>query len=78
MEVTDMYRSLAQITHGLSVTHDGRLYAHGQPEPAWLLRKYRDAQALREYRRLARLEGGSPKAKGQGLVARLRMAFGIA
>lgn len=71
-----MYRSLTQITHGLSVTHDGRLYSHGQPEPAGLLRRYRDAQALREYRRLARLEGGSSKPKG--LAARLRMVFGVA
>jgi len=36
MEVTEMYRMLTQITHGLSATHDGRLYAIGQPEPEWL------------------------------------------
>lgn len=76
MEVTEMYRALTQITNGLSVTYDGRLYAHGQPEPAWLQRKYQAAQALREYRRLARLEGAVRQP--QGLVARLRTAMGIA
>jgi hypothetical protein len=76
MEVTEMYRALTQITHGLSVTHDGRLYAHGQPEPAWLQRKYQVAQVLREHRRLSRLQHADPQP--QGLVARLRTALGIA
>lgn len=76
MEVTEMYRALTQITHGLAVTHDGRLYAHGQPEPAWLQHQYQAAKALREYRRLARLEGAVRQPRG--LAARLRTAFGIA
>ncbi len=37
-----MYRMLTQVTHRLSMTRDGRLYASGQPEPAevadWTLR----------------------------------------
>jgi hypothetical protein len=77
MEVTEMYRMLTQVTHGLSMTHDGRLYASGQPEPEWLQHRYRTAQALRELgrsERRDRIVATSPK----GMVARLRNVLRIA
>lgn len=44
-----MYRQYyAPHEHGLGQTHDGRLYATGQPEPEWLRRRYELAEALRE------------------------------
>lgn len=72
-----MYRMLTQVTHGLSMTRDGRLYASGQPEPEWLQHRYRTAQALRELGRAERRErarAASPK----GVVARLWAVLRIA
>lgn len=72
-----MYRMLTQVTHGLSMTRDGRLYASGQPEPEWLQHRFRAAQALRELsqaERQARASVASPK----GVVARLRTVLRIA
>lgn len=72
-----MYRMLTQVTHGLSMTRDGRLYASGQPEPEWLQHRYRTAQALRE---LSQAERQSRRGAAQptSLVARLRTALGMA
>lgn len=72
-----MYRMLTQVTHGLSMTRDGRLYASGQPEPEWLQHRYRTAQALRELNRAER-QGKQDAAQPKGLVARLRTALGMA
>lgn len=72
-----MYRMLTQVTHGLSMTRDGRLYSPGQPEPEWLQHRFRAAQALRELdqaERQARASAASPK----GVVARLRTVLRIA
>jgi hypothetical protein len=77
MEVNEMYRMLTQVTHGLSMTRDGRLYASGQPEPEWLQQRYRTAQALRELSRSGRADrtaATSPK----GVMARLRTVLRIA
>ncbi len=72
-----MYRMLTQVTHGLSMTHDGRLYASGQPEPEWLQHRYRTAQALRELSRSER-QDRIAAAPPSGLVARLRTVLRIA
>lgn len=66
-----MYRMLTQVTHGLSMTRDGRLYASGQPEPEWLQHRYRTAQALHELGR-ARRQERAVVASPKGMVARLR------
>ena len=72
-----MYRMLTQVTHGLSMTHDGRLYASGQPEPEWLQHRYRTAQALRELGQAERQER-TTRAPSKGMVARLRTVLRIA
>jgi hypothetical protein len=72
-----MYRMLTQITHGLSMTHDGRLFATGQPEPEWLQHRYRTAQALRDLNRSERRERAAA-ASSKGVVARLRTVLRIA
>jgi len=69
-----MYRTLTEVTRGLSITHDGRLYASGVPEPEWLLRRYRHAEELRALRReRAMVRAGAPARRG--LVERLRMVL---
>lgn len=78
MEVNEMYRMLTQVTHGLSMTYDGRLYAHGQPEPEWLQHRYRIAQALRDLHRAERQEQAVRAGSSKGVVARLRTALRIA
>lgn len=77
MEVNEMYRMLTQVTHRLSMTRDGRLYASGQPEPEWLQHRFRAAQALRELRRAEGRDriAATPQ---RGLVARLRPVLRIA
>lgn len=72
-----MYRMLTQVTHGLSMTRDGRLYASGQPEPEWLQHRYRTAQALRELSRPER-RGRAGGASSKGVVARIRTVLRIA
>lgn len=73
-----MYRMLTQVTHGLSMTYDGRLYAHGQPEPEWLQHRYRTAQALRDLHRTERQEKAMRAGSSRGVVARLRTVLRIA
>lgn len=72
-----MYRMLTQVTHGLSMTRDGRLYASGQPEPEWLQHRYRAAQALRELSRSDR-QDRIVATSSKGVVARLRNVLRIA
>ncbi len=60
--------------HGLAATHDGRLFAAGVPEPAWLRRRFEQAEALKG-------GGSAADRRGPGVAAgrraRLRAAFGV-
>ncbi len=58
-------------------TYDGRLIATGQPEPAFLRRRYEQAQALREMRREDRLQARLAE-DSRGFVERIRTALGLA
>lgn len=59
------------------MTHDGRLFATGQPEPEWLQHRYRNAQALRDLSRAERRDRVA-STPSRGVVARLRTVLRIA
>ncbi|PFG75080.1 hypothetical protein [Tepidiforma thermophila] len=61
--------------HGLAATHDGRLFATGLPEPAWLRRRFEQAEALKGGGSAA--DQGAPAQATAGRWARLRSVFGV-
>ena len=73
-----MFQPLTTILGGrLVVLRDGRIAGFSQPEPASLLRKYEQAQALREIQREARIREVLAD-ESQGFVERIRTALGLA
>jgi hypothetical protein len=61
--------------HGLAATRDGRLFAAGLSEPAWLRRRFEQAEALKCSGSTADL--GAPAQAAAGPRARLRAAFSV-
>ena len=73
-----MYQPLSTIVGGrFVVLRDGRISGLGQPEPAFLQRRYEHAQALKEIGRESRIKAVLD-GESQGFVERIRLALGIA
>ena len=73
-----MFQSMYQLFHGrFVVLSDGRVSAFGQPEPEFMQRRFEHAEALRQFKREARVKQALAE-ESSGFVERIRSALGIA
>ena len=73
-----MHQHLSTLAGGrFVVLRDGRVSGLGQPEPAFMQRRYEQAEALRELKRESRIKRALA-GESEGFVERIRVALGIA